>query len=176
MPFTSAPIDLPPKATCGEGPPRRWKRGLIGPRSERSKSGRRWSSRVLHRVNEATAHSTTGLIAALVIFGWVVFGFVSGFPNWWDNVLYITSSTITLLMVFAIQHTGARQQSAIQRKLDEILHALPHADDRLIAVEEAPDADLTALADLGIAERESALAQLGAIEASNEDASAPTSR
>jgi low affinity Fe/Cu permease len=123
---------------------------------------------VLHRLNEATAHSTTGLIAAAVILGWVVFGFAAGFPDWWDNVLYITSSTITLLMVFAIQHTQARQQSAIQRKLDEILHALPHADDRLIAVEEAPDAELDALASLDIAEREHAVDQLGTIQTDTE--------
>jgi low affinity Fe/Cu permease len=124
---------------------------------------------VLHRVNEATAHSTTGLIAALVILGWVAFGVLVGFPDWWDNVLYIVSSTITLLMVFAIQHTQARQQSAIQRKLDEILHALPNADDRLIAVEEAPDAELDALATLDLAEREEAVEQHGAIDPTGTD-------
>jgi low affinity Fe/Cu permease len=90
---------------------------------------------------------------------------VAQFPSWWDNVLFIVSSTVTLLMVFAIQHTQARQQSAVQRKLDEILHALPHADDRLIAVEEAPDADLEALATRDIAERETAMTELGEITA-----------
>ncbi|WP_344793203.1 low affinity iron permease family protein [Frondihabitans peucedani] len=142
----------------------RWRRGLINARQTRTASGRRWSSRVLHRVNEATAHSTTGVVAALAILGWVVYGFVAAFPAWWDNVLYITSSTITLLMVFAIQHTQARQQTAVQRKLDEILHALPHADDRLIAVEEAPDAELEALATLDLLEREEAVQTRGALE------------
>jgi len=59
-------------------------------------------------------------------------------------------------MVFAIQHTQARQQSATQRKLDELLRAQPLADNRIIAVEEAPDAELEALADLNLADREQA--------------------
>ncbi len=59
-------------------------------------------------------------------------------------------------MVFAIQHTQARQQSGTQRKLDELLRAQPLADNRIIAVEEAPDAELEALADLNMADREQA--------------------
>ena len=119
-------------------------------------------------MNEATAHSTTGLLAAAAILAWIVFGIVAGFPGWWDNVLFIVSSTVTLLMVFAIQHTQGRQQSAIQRKLDELLHALPQADERLIAVEEAPDAELEALASRDLAERAQAVVQRGEIEPSVE--------
>lgn len=161
--------DAPPPRSTGDGRRHpRWRRGLIEARRSPTGAGRRWSSRVLHRVNEATAHSTTGVVAALAILGWVVFGFLAGFPTWWDNVLYITSSTITLLMVFAIQHTQARQQTAVQRKLDEILHALPRADDRLIAVEEAPDAELEALASLSLADREEAVQRRGALEPGQE--------
>ena len=95
-------------------------------------------------------------MAALVL-AWVVFGVFARFPSWWDNVLFIVSSTITLVMVFAIQHTQARQQAATQRKLDELLRAQPSADDRLIAVEEAPDAELEALAEQNLEHRERAL-------------------
>lgn len=115
--------------------------------------GRHWSSRLLHRVNEASSHSTTGLVVAALIIVWVLFGTLIGFPAWWQNVLYITGSTVTLIMVFAIQHTGSRQQSATQRKLDELLRSQPTADSRLIAVEEAPDGELEALADLNLADR-----------------------
>lgn len=68
----------------------------------------------------------------------------------------LVSSSVTLVMVFAIQHTQTRQQSATQRKLDELLRALPAADRRLIAVEEAPDAELEALAELNLADRDQA--------------------
>jgi low affinity Fe/Cu permease len=47
-------------------------------------------------------------------------------------------------MVFVIQHTQARHQDATQRKLDEILRALPEADNSLITLEHASDAELRA--------------------------------
>lgn len=40
-------------------------------------------------------------------------------------------------MVFAIQHTQGREQAATQRKLDELMPALPGADDSLMMLEEA---------------------------------------
>ena len=48
-------------------------------------------------------------------------------------------SATTLVMVFAIQHTQGREQAASQRKLDELLRALPGAQERLMMLEEAPD-------------------------------------
>ena len=41
-------------------------------------------------------------------------------------------------MVFAIQHTQAREQAATQRKLDELIRALPGASEKLMMLEEAP--------------------------------------
>lgn len=49
-------------------------------------------------------------------------------------------SATTLVMVFAIQHTQGREQAASQRKLDELLRALPGAQERFMMLEEAPDA------------------------------------
>lgn len=112
-------------------------------------------------MNAATAHSTAGLVAAGLILAWVVFGCVIEFPGWWDNALFIVSSTVTLILVFAIQHTQARQQTATQRKLDELLRALPRADNRLIAVEEAPDQELAALVEEDLETRNAAIDHLG---------------
>jgi low affinity Fe/Cu permease len=47
-------------------------------------------------------------------------------------------------MVFVIQHTQARHQAATQRKLDEILRALPEAGNSLPALEHASDEELRA--------------------------------
>ena len=54
------------------------------------------------------------------------------------------AAATTLIMVFVIQHTQARAESATQRKLDEILRASPGADNSLITLEEAPDNELRA--------------------------------
>jgi low affinity Fe/Cu permease len=40
-------------------------------------------------------------------------------------------------MVFAIQHTQGREQAATQRKLDELIRALPNANESLMMLEEA---------------------------------------
>lgn len=147
---------------------RRWRRGLIGASEElrrrlsRSTRGgrsgawfeRKWSSRALHRLGEITSHAGAGLVVVVAVLLWLFVGWMKSFPDWWEATLYATSSSITLVMVFAIQHTQARQQAAIQRKLDEMLRAMTAADDRLIAVEEAPDEELEALADLNIEDRD----------------------
>jgi low affinity Fe/Cu permease len=87
---------------------------------------------------------------------WLVVGLTVSFPTWWEVVLYGASSSVTLVMVFAIQHTQARQQSATQRKLDEILRSLPAADNQVISAEEAPDEELEALADRNLEDRQRA--------------------
>jgi low affinity Fe/Cu permease len=146
-----------------------WRRGLVRPSSTRrrpvivaaggggaSAGQRQRGSRLLHRLGDFSAHAAAGLLAAGAVLAWLAVGLVTAFPGWWETVLYSVSSSITLVMVFAIQHTQARQQSATQRKLDELLRAQPSADNRLIAVEEAPDAELEALADLNLADREQA--------------------
>lgn len=148
------------------GPDRpEWRRGLFGalaapPRTRSAVRGRSWGSLLLHRLGGASAHTGAGLVTVGAVLAWVVVGAAIGFPGWWENVVFVLSSTITLVMLFAIQHTQSRQQSATQRKLDEIIRALPTADGRLIALEEAPDAELEARATQGRDDREQALETL----------------
>lgn len=118
---------------------------------------KQWSSRVLHGIGTVSEHAAAGLSAAGALVLWVAVGIATGFPPWWDNVLFVTSSSVTVVMVFALQHTQARQQAVTQRKLDELLRAQPAADDRLIALEGASDDELGALTDLSQANRERAL-------------------
>ena len=49
------------------------------------------------------------------------------------------AATLTVIMVFTIQHTQTREQAATQRKLDELLHATPGAAESLMMLEEAPE-------------------------------------
>ena len=145
-----------------------WRRGVIGgspeedaPPRSRGTPGhsddwfdRPWSSRALHRLGEVSAHAGAGLAVSGAILAWLAVGVVTGFPGWWETVLYSTGSSVTLVMVFAIQHTQTRQQSATHRKLDELLRAQPRADNTLIAVEEAPDQELEARATLNLRDRQ----------------------
>jgi len=119
---------------------------------------RTWASRSLHRLGDVSAHAGAGLVVAAVVGVWLLVGVATSFPDWWETVLYSSSSTVTLVMVFAIQHTQSRHQSAIQRKLDELVRSQPAADDQLIAAEDAPHDELEARAVLNIADRQRASA------------------
>lgn len=69
-----------------------------------------------------------------------------GFPGRWVAGFEVGSSTVTLVMVFVIQHTQGREQAATQRKLDELLRAVPTADESLMMLEEAPQHVMTDVA------------------------------
>jgi low affinity Fe/Cu permease len=114
---------------------------------------RHWSSRALHRADSATSVSATGIIAAVAVVVWAIVGFATAFPHWWETTLYSVAGSVTFVMVFVIQHTQARQVLSMQRKLDELLRASSGADDALIAVEEASDEQLQALAELNVEDR-----------------------
>jgi low affinity Fe/Cu permease len=74
-----------------------------------------------------------------VLIGAVIVGIALGVPTTWVTAFQIATSFVTLTMVFVIQHTQGREQAATQRKLDELLRALPEADTGLMMLEEAPD-------------------------------------
>ena len=89
-----------------------------------------------------SSNPVAGVTVACLLVGWGIVGVVAGFPSWWQVALYSTTSAVTVVMVFAIQHTQHREQLVTQRKLDELVRAQPGADDRLIAAEAATDAEL----------------------------------
>jgi Low affinity iron permease len=65
----------------------------------------------------------------------------------WSIALRSITAIVTIITLFTIQHLQARDQMVIHGKLDEMLRALPAADGRLIAAEEAPDEHLEALSE-----------------------------
>lgn len=80
------------------------------------------------------------VVAADIV--WVVYSTVVGFPSRLETIFQTMVGALTLALVFVIQHTQAREQLVTQCKLDELLRALPHADNALIAFEEASDDEL----------------------------------
>jgi low affinity Fe/Cu permease len=115
---------------------------------------RRWTSRLLHRLDETGSHPLSGCSAIAVVGGWSLVGAVCGFPDWWATTLFAVTGSVTFVMVFVIQHTQARQTSATQLKLDELIRATVRADDGLIAVQEAPEDLLDRLTESTVTDRE----------------------
>ena len=96
------------------------------------------TSRILYRIEHYSTLPLVGLLVIAGVIGGIVFGAALHFSQQWVAGFEVAVSAVTLAMVFAIQHTQAREQAATQRKLDELLRALPGADQSLMMLEEAP--------------------------------------
>jgi len=99
-------------------------------------------SRVLHWVDEVTSRSaaTIVVVALLVVFAVVLAA--GGFPPNWEAGFSTAVGAVTVVMLFVIQHTQSRHQSVVQLKLDELIRSSPHADELLVHLEGADDAEL----------------------------------
>ncbi|WP_191907946.1 low affinity iron permease family protein [Nocardioides cynanchi] len=109
-------------------------------------TGKRPTSRLLHVLDDLSSTSWVALTIVGLDLLWVLFSLWLQFPTRLERVFQTLVAAITLAMVFVIQHTQAREQEATQRKLDEILAALPDADNSVISLEDAPDDQLRATA------------------------------
>ena len=95
-------------------------------------------SRILYKIEHYTALPAVALVVTTAVISFVVAIAILGFPKNGVAAFEISASSVTLIMVFAIQHTQGREQAATQRKLDELIRAFPGADESLMMLEEAP--------------------------------------
>lgn len=99
-------------------------------------------SRLLHAIDQLSSRPAVAW-ALLVTDGvWVLVSIVFGFPSRLETIFQTLVAALTLALVFVIQHTQAREQLVVQRKLDEILRALPRANNAVIGLEDATDEEL----------------------------------
>lgn len=103
-------------------------------------------SLVLHSLDRWAANPTVAVVIVAGAALWALGSVIFGFPIRWETVFQSMVAAVTVAMVFIIQHTQEREQAVTQRKLDEILRALPGADNAMITLEEAPDKELRAAA------------------------------
>jgi low affinity Fe/Cu permease len=102
-------------------------------------------SSAVHHLDRLTSRPMTAIVVTVLI---VVFGVVlaiAGFPQTWETAFAAVCAAVTTIMVFTIQHTQSREQAATQLKLDELIRAMPRADDHLVHVESGSDEELAEL-------------------------------
>lgn len=108
-------------------------------------------SRLLHTLDRISGRPVVAVSIVAADLVWLLYSSVVGFPTRLETIFQTLVAALTLAMVFVIQHTQARQQVVTQRKLDEILWAIPRADNALIAL---ADGDHHELADVHDAHRD----------------------
>lgn len=82
------------------------------------------------------------VIALLIVIVWIMTGPIFQFSNTWQLVINTGTTIITFLMVFLIQNTQNREESAIQLKLDELIRAVNKARNNMVNLEELTDEEL----------------------------------
>jgi low affinity Fe/Cu permease len=112
----------------------------------------RWLDGLLSRAAAAAA-------LAFVVATFFVVLISLGFRDSWQLAFSTVASAITLVMVFVLHHTQRREQAATQLKLDELIRALPQADDRFVRLHVEPDEELLELEEEHIERREATLEQ-----------------
>ena len=94
---------------------------------------------------KATGKPAAFLLATLVIIIWAVTGPIFKFSDTWQLVINTSTTIITFLMVFVIQHSQNKDTVAIQLKLNELIAASHDASNRLISIEDLTDDELETL-------------------------------
>lgn len=92
----------------------------------------------MYKIEHYTVLPAVALVVSIAVISLVVAIATLDFPGSWVAAFELSVSSVTLIMVFAIQHTQGREQAATQRKLDELIRASPGANESLMMLEEAP--------------------------------------
>jgi len=101
-------------------------------------------SLLLSRADRDASRPTVAVVVVAAAAAWLVVSVVAGFPAHWEVIFQTVVAALTVAMVFVIQHTQGRHQRASQRKLDEILLALPGTDTAMVTLEHASEDELHA--------------------------------
>ncbi|HRN70252.1 MAG TPA: low affinity iron permease family protein [Candidatus Woesebacteria bacterium] len=79
------------------------------------------------------------IFAFIVVILWAVTGPLFNFSETWQLVINTGTTIVTFLMVFLVQNAQNRDAKATHLKLDELIHAVKGARNKLIDAEELPD-------------------------------------
>jgi len=88
---------------------------------------------------------TAFFLAVAIVVIWATTGPLFHFSDTWQLVINTSTTIITFLMVFLIQSTQNRDAKAMHLKLDELIHALNDARDKLVDVEDGSDEEIESL-------------------------------
>jgi low affinity Fe/Cu permease len=87
-------------------------------------------------------HPLAFLTAVVLVLIWAFTGPMFHYSDTWQLVINTSTTIVTFLMVFLIQHTQNRDTLAVQLKLAELIMAATGAEDRLATAEDLSEEEL----------------------------------
>jgi low affinity Fe/Cu permease len=106
-----------------------------------------WFSRFAHETARLAGKPTAFIAAVVVVVVWAATGPLFDYSDTWQLVINTSTTIITFLMVFVIQHTQNRDTMALQVKLSELIIAVQGAKNRLATAEDLSEEELERLHD-----------------------------
>lgn len=81
------------------------------------------------------------ILSLAVVIVWCVTGPLFGFSDTWQLVINTGTTVVTFLMIFLVQNSQNRDTLAIETKLDQLIAATDRASNRVLGMEELPEAE-----------------------------------
>jgi len=81
----------------------------------------------------------TFVVMTAICLVWAISGPFFGYSDTWQLVINTATTVLTFLMVFLIQNTQNRDSLAVHLKLDELIHSIDAADNKLMSAEDQDD-------------------------------------
>jgi len=104
-----------------------------------------WFSRFAQETARLAGNPATFIVATVAVVIWALTGPLFGYSDTWQLVINTSTTIVTFLMVFLIQHTQNRDTMALQIKLSELIIAVQGAKNRLAAAEDLSEQELERL-------------------------------
>ena len=104
-----------------------------------------WFTRAAKWASHTAGRPATFMVALGIILVWAITGPIFDFSDTWQLVINTGTTIVTFLMVFLIQNTQNRDAKAMHLKLDELIHGVSGARNRLIDLEDMTDEELDSL-------------------------------
>ena len=104
-----------------------------------------WFSRFAHETSRLAGKPAAFILATGAVVTWALTGPLFNYSDTWQLVINTSTTIVTFLMVFLIQHTQNRDTMALQIKLSELIIAAQGAKNRLAAAEDLSEEELERL-------------------------------
>ena len=105
----------------------------------------KWFGKVATKVTKASGSPIVVVLAFLSVIIWGATGPVFHYSEDWQLIINTSTTIITFLMVFIIQHSQNKDTTAMQIKLNELLAANKNASNRVVNIEDLSEPELMLL-------------------------------